>query len=306
MPRLARVAASFFILYIIYLGSLRFFLYLCNQITNIMRAIRLKFLLLSSLMTWCFLTARAQEEMIEHEGSKYIIHVEQLNPDSEMTLLDVLHICPELMSDDGKTLTANYLLSVDDIMLSADYEPLLEGIKARDLKEVIVCTYGAVNNAMDGIQGSIDLQFSCENSGKLTVRGTDESLMSSRGNSAVISNYGTLDIEGGTYKNISPIIGNQDYRRSVWTAEGTTTRISNVVCESPSQVVCTNGMMTIESGTFTCKGNSAVINNYCTKDILTINGGTYINNCTQVSGGEYRRCLWTTQNSNAFIKIGRS
>ena len=148
---------------------------------------------------------------------------------------------------------------------------------------------------------SIDLQFSCENSGKLTVRGTDESLMSSRGNSAVISNYGTLDIEGGTYKNISPIIGNQDYRRSVWTAEGTTTRISNVVCESPSQVVCTNGMMTIESGTFTCKGNSAVINNYCTKDILTINGGTYINNCTQVSGSEYRRCLWTTQNSNTII-----
>jgi hypothetical protein len=97
--------------------------------------------------------------MIEHEGSKYIIHVEQLNPDSEMTLLDVLHICPELMSDDGKTLTANYLLSVDDIMLSVDYEPLLEGIKACDLKEVIVCTYGAVNNAMDGIQGSIDLQF---------------------------------------------------------------------------------------------------------------------------------------------------
>ena len=159
MPRLARVAASFFILYIIYLGSLRFFLYLCSQITNIMRAIRLKFLLLSSLMTWCFLTARAQEEIIEHEGSKYIIHVEQLNPDSEMTLLDVLHICPELMSDDGKTLTANYLLSVDDIMLSVDYEPLLEGIKACDLKEVIVCTYGAVNNAMDGIQGSIDLQF---------------------------------------------------------------------------------------------------------------------------------------------------
>lgn len=159
MPRLARVAASFFILYIIYLGSLRFFLYLCSQITNIMRAIRLKFLLLSSLMTWCFLTARAQEEMIEQEGSKYIIHVEQLNPDSEMTLLDVLHICPELMSDDGKTLTANYLLSVDDIMLSVDYEPLLEGIKACDLKEVIVFTYGAVNNAMDGIQGSIDLQF---------------------------------------------------------------------------------------------------------------------------------------------------
>ena len=112
-------------------------------------------------MTCCSLSAIAQEveEAIEHEGNKYTIHVEQLNPDSEMSLLDLLHICPELMSSDGKALTADYLLSVDDIMLSVDYEPLLEGIKACDLSEVTVCTYGAVNNAMDGTTGSIDLKF---------------------------------------------------------------------------------------------------------------------------------------------------
>ena len=107
----------------------------------------------------CSLSVRAQEDIVEYEGYKYTIHVEQLNPDPEMTLLDVLHICPELMSSDGKTLTANYLLSVDDIMLNADYGPLLEGIKACDLSEVTVCTYGAVINAMDGTAGSIDLKF---------------------------------------------------------------------------------------------------------------------------------------------------
>ena len=111
------------------------------------------------LMACCALSAWGQEEIIEHEGNKYIIHVERLSPDKDMTLLDVLHICPELMSSDGKTLTADYLLSVDDILLSVDYEPLLEGIKASELSEVIVCTYGAVNNATDGITGSIDLQF---------------------------------------------------------------------------------------------------------------------------------------------------
>ncbi len=110
-------------------------------------------------MACCALSAWGQEEIIEHEGNKYIIHVERLSPDKDMTLLDVLHICPELMSSDGKTLTADYLLSVDDILLSVDYEPLLEGIKASELSEVIVCTYGAVNNATDGITGSIDLQF---------------------------------------------------------------------------------------------------------------------------------------------------
>ena len=117
----------------------------------------------------------AQDEIIEHQGNKYIIHVEQLNPDSEMTLLDVLHICPEFFSTDGKDITTDYLLSVDDIMLGVDYKPLLEGIKACDLSEVIVCSYGAINNAMDGYKGSIDLQFK-EGSkgldGKLSLSGS--------------------------------------------------------------------------------------------------------------------------------------
>lgn len=100
-----------------------------------------------------------EEDIIEHQGNKYIIHIEKLAPDSEMSLLDVLHMCPELISSDGKTITSEYELSVDDMMLTVDYEPLLENIKACELSQVVVCTYGAVNNAMDGVTGSIDLQF---------------------------------------------------------------------------------------------------------------------------------------------------
>ena len=121
---------------------------------------RLKNLILSTLLSCCLTPVQAlEEDVIEHLGNKYVIHVDQLKPDTEMTLLDVLHICPELMSYDGRSLTADYLLSVDDIMLSVDYEPLLESIKACELSEVVVCTYGAVNNATDGVQGSIDLAF---------------------------------------------------------------------------------------------------------------------------------------------------
>lgn len=122
----------------------------------------------------CSLVMRAEEPIVEFEGNKYTIHVEQLNPDREMTLLDVLHMCPELMSSDAKSLTADYLLSVDDIMLGVEYEPLLEGIKACDLNEVVVCTYGAVNNAMDGTMGSIDLHFKEGRglSGKASVSGS--------------------------------------------------------------------------------------------------------------------------------------
>ena len=132
-------------------------------------------MVLTILLASSTFTTRAQEEIIEHEGNKYIIHVELLNPDSEMTLMDVLHMCPELMSNDGKSITAAYLLSVDDIMLSIDYEPLLENIKACELSQVIVCTYGSVDNAMDGVTGSIDLQFKEGNkgmAGKLALNGS--------------------------------------------------------------------------------------------------------------------------------------
>lgn len=132
-------------------------------------------MLLTAILGCCISKVSAQDEIIEHEGNKYIINVEKLNPDSEMTLMDVLHMCPELISDDGQKLTADYVLSVDDIMLSVDFEPMLEGIKACDLQQVIVCTYGAVNNAMDGTSGSIDLQFKEESKdlyGKLALNGS--------------------------------------------------------------------------------------------------------------------------------------
>lgn len=140
-----------------------------------MKKERLLTMVLTILLACSTFTTRAQEEIIEHEGNKYIIHVELLNPDSEMTLMDVLHMCPELMSNDGKSITAEYLLSVDDIMLSIDYEPLLENIKACELSQVIVCTYGSVDNAMDGVTGSIDLQFkegSKGVAGKLALNGS--------------------------------------------------------------------------------------------------------------------------------------
>ena len=140
-----------------------------------MKKERLLTMVLTVLLACCSIPMSAQDEIIEHEGNKYIIHVELLNPDSEMTLMDVLHMCPELMSNDGKSITAEYLLSVDDIMLSIDYEPLLENIKACELSQVIVCTYGSVDNAMDGTTGSIDLQFkegSKGVAGKLALNGS--------------------------------------------------------------------------------------------------------------------------------------
>ena len=166
-------------------GCFNKFSYLCSQIarrgpialffpmiktTYFIRLLTVAFLVCYSLS----MGAQEAEQIIEHDGNKYIIHVDRLNPDQEMTLLDVLHICPELMSTDGKTLTADYLLCVDEITLNIDYEPLLNQINACDLSAVTVFVYGNVNNAMDGVTGYIDLQFKEGKglTGKLGINGS--------------------------------------------------------------------------------------------------------------------------------------
>ena len=63
------------------------------------------------------LTAHAadDDEIIEFQGDRYVIHVNKMNPDSEMTLLDVLNTCPEFLSINGKKIDQNYKLRTDNI-----------------------------------------------------------------------------------------------------------------------------------------------------------------------------------------------
>ena len=148
----------------------------------------------------------------------------------------------------------------------------------------------------------IDTQYGFNNYGRFTVNGTEESLVTARGNISIYDNSGTLNITGGTHKNISEIIGESNYRRCVWTAAGSDTKISNVTCESPGQTICVHGKTVIESGTFICTGNAGVVHNYGTTSTLTINGGTYQNVCPQVNGSDFRRCVWTAEGSNTVIR----
>ena len=65
-------------------------------------------LLLALSMSGLTAYATADEEIIELWGDRYVIHVDRMiasphsdqrseNPDSEMTLLDVLNTCPEFL-----------------------------------------------------------------------------------------------------------------------------------------------------------------------------------------------------------------
>ena len=133
----------------------------------------LKLAFFSALFLLGNLTISA-DDIIEHRGDRYVIHVEALNPDSEMTLLDVLHLCPELISYDGKNITNDYKLRINNTYLSVDWETALENIKASELKYVQICNWTSAAKGVNGGGGVIDIYYKPQEgtSGKVAVEGS--------------------------------------------------------------------------------------------------------------------------------------
>lgn len=119
---------------------------------------KMRFLGMLAAILLCH-TTRAQDEFIEHFGDHYVIHVDKLDPDPEMTLMDVLHLCPEMLSTDGNDITTNYILCIENIDLLTDWECILEQIKACELSTINVYNYPAVSQGSGATDGIIDLYF---------------------------------------------------------------------------------------------------------------------------------------------------
>ena len=112
------------------------------------------------MLTWMVgTTSLYAKEIVEHQGNHYTIHVDALEPDAEMTLIDVLQICPEFMTTDGKSITADYVLTIDDISIGVNREGMMQNIKAVELDEVHIYNYSTVANGDDGICGEINITF---------------------------------------------------------------------------------------------------------------------------------------------------
>jgi len=144
--------------------------------------------------------------------------------------------------------------------------------------------------------------------GKLTI---DDGVYESVGNAGVILNYSTavkdtLIINGGTFTNKSTATEDNNYRRALWSTQGSSTLIKNGEFTCRYQVICTNGTLTIDNGTFNGIGNGSVISNYSKGDTLTINGGTFKNSSSRTQDQyDYRRALWSDQKTMTQIKGGQ-
>jgi hypothetical protein len=118
-------------------------------------------------------TTHAEDEIFEYFGDHYVIHVDKLDPDPEMTLMDVLHLCPEMLSTDGNDITTNYILCIENIDLLTDWECILEQIKACELSTIDIYNYPAVSQGSGATDGIIDLYFKDPESthGKAAIEG---------------------------------------------------------------------------------------------------------------------------------------
>ena len=117
--------------------------------------------------------AADNDDIIEFQGDRYVIHVDKMNPDTEMTLLDVLNTCPEYFSTNGKKIDQNYKLRVDNIDLIMDPESFLANVKAREIDRIQICSNTSVAKAVSGTKGIIDIYYreDVKSSGKVALRG---------------------------------------------------------------------------------------------------------------------------------------
>lgn len=127
-----------------------------------------------------------------------------------------------------------------------------------------------------------------------------------KGNTQIISNSSELTVEGGEFVNLMSKKNNEtDYRRCIWSAQGSNTVIRGGKYKSIGQTICANGDLTIEDGEFECTGNNSVISNYSTDGLLVIKDGSFKNSSAKVDGNDYRRAVWTAENSTTKIESGQ-
>lgn len=141
-----------------------------NYLKCLQGCIFLLVLTMGSMVTY----AAEDAEIIEFQGDRYVIHVDRMNPDSEMTLLDVLNTCPEYLSLNGKMIDLNYTLRVGNIDLVMDLETFLAHVKACEVERIHICSNTSVAKAVGGTKGVIDVYYrnDVKTDGKVAVTGS--------------------------------------------------------------------------------------------------------------------------------------
>lgn len=106
----------------------------------------------------------ADAAVVEHIGDRYIINVSEMNLNGDETLMDVLLMCPEVITLDAKTpltesLYGQYAVRIDNIGLGIDTETFFKNTRARDVEKIKICQNPGVLKGCGGLKQVIDINL---------------------------------------------------------------------------------------------------------------------------------------------------
>lgn len=105
---------------------------------------------------------------IEHIGDRYILHVAELDLRGDESLMDILMMCPDVITLDGRTtlsgdplsnLYGKFVIRFDNVEYGLDYSTLLHNLKAREIEKIQVCTNVDVMKGTGSQKKVIDIQL---------------------------------------------------------------------------------------------------------------------------------------------------
>lgn len=110
------------------------------------------------------LAGNANAAVIEHIADRYIINVDQMDLNGEESLLDILMMCPDLMTLDGKEANMNslygkYAIRIDNVNTYMNPEVFLRNTKAKEVKKVKICVNPGIMKGCGGLKQVIDINY---------------------------------------------------------------------------------------------------------------------------------------------------
>lgn len=149
--------------------SVRFYCFF-EEMNKKLRTAFLGLLLCCSSMVW------GDDVLIEHQGDHYVINMDALKPDSEMTLMEVLQLCPELTIDNSFALNENYVLCVDDVDVLLDNITFLKQVKAQEIESIDIYMNPSVSQGVGGTEAVINIRYkkseTKSTAGKVSLEGS--------------------------------------------------------------------------------------------------------------------------------------
>ena len=154
---------------------------------------------------------------IEHIGDRYIMHVSEMDLTGEESLLDVLMMCPDVLTMDGNNiiggdpfanLYGKFVIRIDNQEYGLDYATLLHHCKAREIESIKVCQNSEVMKGCSSLKKVIDI----------TLR---------KGENGVSGRVGLFGDTYGGGKGIVSVLSQQDKLRILSHVEGNMQRTSN-------------------------------------------------------------------------------